>query len=455
MDSCRTTTKRVLLMSTCFALLLCSVASSRATGPVDLPECIQQVVDNDPSVATAEANLKASETGYLASKVRFLPAISASAGYTRTESSTASEDSWADSLYDLIDGLDRTSETYSLGASATMPLWEGGYNWANLRHSRSAVRERRWHVQEMKLLAELTAVELYYGLLRGEHLLRVGEQAEALAEGHLERAEQLHEVGAVPVSDVLKARVALSQRRLERLSLNKGLRVARSQLASAMGRGPLEDIEVVDDLDAPAPLLGEEGDFLAEAEQNRPLLLGTREAERGASAAIAMARSSGLPHVSLQGSYSWSDDDPDYDDGFLARRNYRWSTGLQVSVPIFDRLSTKESVARAHASVQAARWELERVRRQVGLEVHQAYLEMEEARMMLAAAEQAVEEAGESFRLAEERYRLGAGTSLDILDAQARLTEAETSRVEALYEIKLASARMRRAVGKGQRHGNE
>jgi outer membrane protein len=97
---------------------------------------------------------------------------------------------------------------------------------------------------------------------------------------------------------------------------------------------------------------------------------------------------------------------------------------------------------------------MERVRRQVDLEVHQAYLEMEETRMMLGAADQAVEEAGESFRLAEERYRLGAGTSLDILDAQARLTEAETSRVEALYEIKLASARMRRAVGKGQRHGN-
>lgn len=436
-------------MGLCFALTVLCLTAAGASDLIDLRACIARVVDSDPSVAIAEANLRASMTGVVASKAAFLPSLSASAGYTRSEVGSSSTDTFTlgDTTYTFGGGSDRTSDSYTLGATASMPLWEGGYNWANLRYSRSTVDERRWNLAESKLAGELSAVELYYGVLRAEHLLRVGEQTEELAARLLERAEQLHAVGAVPLSDVLKARVALSQRRLEKLTLEKALRVAKSRLTSAMGLGPLEDVAVVDDFAEPPPLQRAESDFLAEAGEYRPLLLAVRQGETSASAAVGMARSSGLPHLSARASYSWSDHDPNYDDGLLARENYQWSAGVQVSVPLFDRFSTRESVARARASLESARWETERAKRQVELEVHQAFLEMEEARMKLITAEQAVEEAHESLRLAEERYRLGAGTSLDTLDAQARLSEAETSRVEALYEIKLAAARMRRAVG--------
>jgi outer membrane protein len=434
-------------MGVCFALAVLCLTAADASELIDLQTCIARVVENDPSVAIADANLRASKTGVLASKAGFLPSLSASAGYTRTESQGSSGTTWPDSVYALFDGSKRTSDSYALGASASMPLWEGGYNWANVRYSRSTAHERRWTLAETRLAAELRAVELYYSVLRAEHLLRVGEQTEQLAAGLLERAEQLHAVGAAPLSDVLKARVALSQRRLEKLTLHKGLRLAQSEITSAMGLGPLEDVRVVDDFAEPPPAEEEESGLLAQAGDNRPLLLAARQAETSASAAVAMARSSGLPHLSARASYSWSDDDPNYDDGLLARENYQWSAGVQVSVPLFDRFSTKESVARARASLQTAHWETERYERQVELEVHLAFLEMQEARMKLVTAEQAVTEARESLRLAEERYRLGAGTSLDTLDAQARLSEAETSRVEALYEIKLAAARLQRAVG--------
>jgi outer membrane protein TolC len=448
------TKREKCLMRLSIALVALCLTGAHATEPTDLQTCIAEVVENDPAMGKAAASVRAARTGVLASKAGWLPDLSVTAGYTRTESEESSGSSWVDSLYGLLDESESVRHSYTLGASASMPVWRGGYNWANLRYSRSTAREREWQLAETQLFAELTAVELYYGVLRAEHLLRVGEQTEALAAEHLERAEQLHAVGAVPLSDVLKARVSLSQSRLATLTLEKALRVARSQITSAMGLGPLEDIEVVDDLADPDPPPGPEEGFLAEARDNRPLLVAAHEAETSASAGIGMARSSGLPHVDLRASYAWSDEDPNYDDGFLARENYQWSAGVQISVPLFDRFSTKEGVAQARASLQSAVWETERVRRQVDLEVHQAYLEMEEARMKLSTAEQTVEEAHEALRLAEERYRLGAGTSLETLDAQARLSEAETSRIEALYEIKLASARMRRAVGKGQRHGD-
>jgi outer membrane protein TolC len=67
---------------------------------------------------------------------------------------------------------------------------------------------------------------------------------------------------------------------------------------------------------------------------------------------------------------------------------------------------------------------------------------------MVRAASDAVKSAAEARRVVGDRYAAGVATNTDVLVAQAALLETELSRTRALASVKLAEARLHRAVGR-------
>jgi outer membrane protein TolC len=55
--------------------------------------------------------------------------------------------------------------------------------------------------------------------------------------------------------------------------------------------------------------------------------------------------------------------------------------------------------------------------------------------------------AEEDLRLAQERYRVGAGTLLDIITAQVNVTNAKATLVNAKYDMMIARAQLKAAMG--------
>jgi Outer membrane protein len=73
----------------------------------------------------------------------------------------------------------------------------------------------------------------------------------------------------------------------------------------------------------------------------------------------------------------------------------------------------------------------------------------------LRAARQTVElqernavTAGEALQLAQERYRVGANTFVDLTTARAEYEQAQTDRIDAVYEFHRAFAALEAAVGR-------
>jgi len=83
----------------------------------------------------------------------------------------------------------------------------------------------------------------------------------------------------------------------------------------------------------------------------------------------------------------------------------------------------------------------------VSLEVRQRVLDMDSGRAALAASAEAVAAAAEARRVVEERFRAGVATSTDVLDAQLALLEAELEGTRLAATLRLAEARLMRAVG--------
>jgi outer membrane protein TolC len=83
----------------------------------------------------------------------------------------------------------------------------------------------------------------------------------------------------------------------------------------------------------------------------------------------------------------------------------------------------------------------------VTLQLGEAFLSVREAMNKVKTAEKTLEGARENFRVNEERYKLQAATSSDVLDALALLVRAQNSYWIALCDYHLALGRLKRAMG--------
>ena len=79
--------------------------------------------------------------------------------------------------------------------------------------------------------------------------------------------------------------------------------------------------------------------------------------------------------------------------------------------------------------------------------MRQAYLSMQEADKRLATTEMAVNKAEEDLYIAQEKYKAGAGTNLDVIDANLSLTQAKTNHIQALYDYNVSMAKLDKAIG--------
>jgi len=74
-------------------------------------------------------------------------------------------------------------------------------------------------------------------------------------------------------------------------------------------------------------------------------------------------------------------------------------------------------------------------------------LELASSRQAVTASDDGVRAATEAERVVTERYRAGVATATDVLDAQVARLQAELDRTRALANVRLAEARLERAIG--------
>ena len=125
-----------------------------------------------------------------------------------------------------------------------------------------------------------------------------------------------------------------------------------------------------------------------------------------------------------------------------------FGANLTVSLPIFTGFSRSLRLSQARAQEDDAEEEVRARRLQVRTDVHSRYLGLETAFRAIAVQGASREAARDQLRLAKDRYRLGAGTALEVSDAQNSVQRAEGDYVNAVYDYHKAIAALEAAVGR-------
>jgi HAE1 family hydrophobic/amphiphilic exporter-1 len=150
------------------------------------------------------------------------------------------------------------------------------------------------------------------------------------------------------------------------------------------------------------------------------------------------------PRLDFNGAYGWSVRDT---ENFFESNYKKWSLSLTLKIPVFDGWRTAGRVAQARAERARVGQDRVAIETNIDVEAKQAVDRLRVAASVFRSTELNVVQASKALEMTEANYRLGAATTLDVLDAQAALTQAEFSRVEALHAHANARAGLRYVMG--------
>jgi outer membrane protein TolC len=324
------------------------------------------------------------------------------------------------------------------------------YTFGRVRGALDAAREQLHAVkEEVRSVESVIARDVaiaYYDLLLAHRRLSVFESVKASRERQLAQVKDRLALEDATRLDVLNSEVALANLRPQILGAENGIAVGTARLNEILGRPIDAPVELLDRLELPDPLPFVPGYevLLEQASRTRPELLAFKYGRRVLEAGQKVTRADTLPEISFAGNIGVNS----FDVNNLGKLSYRnWNVGVFLRWTLFDGFRTSSAVARLESQVVQNRLEETAFRNALAREVERSSGEWRRGLEAVDVAELAVEQALEARRLAEESFRWGAASVLQILESQRSEQEAELSKAESYYVALTALADVKFLVG--------
>ncbi|MBK6732925.1 MAG: TolC family protein [bacterium] len=450
------------------ALAGVAAAQDQAAAPVPvltLDECIRQALAGSPTLQISAQQREIAAQNVRGAKGAFLPNLSLSYNWQkseRTDFDVAQSQAGTYSIPTTDPGIsvlfptqvpsgeiadETVSATYkSLGGRATLNVFDGFAKYGNLRSAKNSLGAADATVGYTRERVVEDVVAAYYNLVRYEKLAEVAREAQEQAARELERTETYFRLGSAAKSDVLQQRVQLGNTKLDVVVAENSIKKGQADLAYAMNL-PLQGSFAVDPTVLETDFaVADVTELYAEALRNRLDLQSSELALEARRQDVKAARGSLFPQVDVYGNYGRDNNESPFKFG--AQISSSTSYGYAVSWNIFDRLQTYSGISRAKASARIAEYQLEQARLNAQVEIRQLHNALVEARERADVSRETIVQAEEGLRLAQERFRVGAGTALDVIVAQVNLTTARAQEVQAKVDFVIARSSLDRALGR-------
>jgi outer membrane protein len=422
------------MLALLFALQVGAVAAvpPRDTAPqVTLSDALRRSARLDPDYVRALGRIDNAEWGRRAAMLAFvLPSVELGLDETK----------YSQAFFNPADPATPTSTLVVGRATASYEVFSLR-KFAELGRTRAELASAEAGELEQRFQAALETESSYYDVLVNQELDRVaGERAARAREGLTVARARVASGAAVP-TDSLQLVLELTRAEVEVLRQRNALRTARLDLGRRVGVAGPVDAAPLDT--APAPDLPITlAEALRSAVEQGPQYQAARANERAAEATLKSQRSDYLPTVSIGGLHQR------YDTQIFPGAANVSSVTFSVSFPIWNDGQRELAATQARVDRDVARAVRQDLEGAVRRDVTRAYDGYEALRAAVELARVGVTVARETYRMQELRYRAGAGTILDFLDAQVNLAQSEADLVQVRYQTRLALAGLEAILGR-------
>ncbi|MDZ7291037.1 MAG: TolC family protein [candidate division KSB1 bacterium] len=438
-------------------LLLASSAFGQESRPLTLDECVAIALRDNSTLRNAERRAQIAGTNVMSARAGILPAINATlqSGKIQQGDRTVLGDvpvgfdpATGRVIYERRTTTQRgySSNSNSARLDASLLLFDFGASWNRIRQANAAEDASTQSYQSTRQSTILLVHQRYFGYLKELQLLAVYEDAVKSSEEQLKRTESMYEIGSVAQGDVFRARTTLGQDRINLITQKNLVRNARDLLNVAMGRPADAELNIVDIEEEPQFRDYNLEEVVRAAVERNPELRSYQYEMKRAQIGKRVAMSAFLPSFSIGGAYSRSHNEFErvYSD---FGKNWFGSVGLSMRLNLFNGFSDQANVEREALNYRIAEEDYQDRLRNLRLEAEQALLSLQAWKEITEINKDNLISAQEDLRLAQERYRVGAGTLLDIINAQVNVTRAKATLVRAKYDSKIAYAQLQATMG--------
>ena len=348
----------------------------------------------------------------------------------------------------IISTAEQSDVSYTISVLGTQLIFNGT-SWPQIRGT--FFQRDSAYFAFRNILDQLIAIvkTQFYQIVLNRELVSVNEQSVHLLEAQLKDQQNRFEAGTVPRFNVLQAEVALYNQLPLLITAQNNLRIAKIVLAKTLGldfqprRGESPPLEVVGEMPY-IPRTISLANAIELGKERRPFLKQARANVLNQKEQVRAAAGQWLPTITTTGGGEWISSPTNSSWHDISKG---WIAQVQGSLPIWDSGAIAGQVIQQCALLFEAKNTYDDDVRQVELEVQTAYSNLQQNQELIKSQEKNVEQAEEALRLAKARLDAGAGTQLDVLNAQVQLLTAQSTRLQALFGYNSSLAEFDRVTG--------
>lgn len=385
-------------------------------------EAVQTALANNPSLQRTEQSILVAEESLKSARGQKGVSINASGGLNMSKSEGVEE-----------------SERASSSLSASIPLYSGGRLEAAIKSAELEIDISKFEFAQARDDLIHNVVTAYVNALENLATSQVDLEHERNLAEHERMISAQFEAGAKAKIDLIRAQVETSNALQDAAKSHAAYEVALTNLSALMSIDSIASL-TVEEFDTHLEL-GEIESYLTEADENRNDLKADELRIEQGELRVTSAKSGWLPNINANVGTN------------LNAASRRWhitpdaSAGLSASWNIFDSGITRAEVDAAKVEVEQLRLAMRSDLDSIHESVVTAHKNLKIALLRLTTTQRAVELAEEERFIATERYNVGEGILLDILDAELALSTAKKNNVSARYDVLRYSFDLAHAVG--------
>lgn len=314
----------------------------------------------------------------------------------------------------------------------------------NLRAATENARAAEFAARDTRDLVVLAVTGSYLQIIAADSRVRAAEAAVRTSEATYQQAADQLRNGLNARIDVTRSQVQLQtdQQRVRRLRADFDKQ--KLTLARIIGLPLRQEFSISDNF-AFSPLADlTQEDALARAKSERADIMAAQSAVRAGEAVLKAARSEYLPSVSVEADYGAIGTNPAQSHGTFG------VTG-SVNFPIWQGHKIKADVEQARSALSQRRAEYSDLEGQVDFEVRQAFIDLAATADQVALAQKNVGLAADTLRQSQDRFKAGVADTVEVVQAQQTVEQADNDLISATYEHNLAKAALARALGQAEK----
>jgi len=414
-----------------------------------LEQAVDAALENNQRIAIGEAGIDEAAAGMRQAGSYRLPRVDFTYLFQRTNNpvyvfgNLLRQQQFTAENFDL-DRLNNPDalNNFTPQITVTQPIWVGGRVSRRMEAAELA-HEAAGH-QQVRTRQEVVfdTVDAYSGAVLARRHLAVAREAKANAEAHVELATRMRDGGLVVDSDVLQAQVRTSEANEAVARASSAVAISEANLNFVIGRPLDASVVLPDDLDDTAAGNEDLPQLIEQALATRPDLRATATQQGAIDKNIEAERASYMPEVGFTG-FAESNS-----ASMIGSQGTNWGIMFGAKITIYDGSGRGAVVDASRAQRRKIEGQGILLRRTISLQVTKAYHDIRAAVERVAQAGTAIELARENLRIVQNRYSEGLSTSVELLDAQTALTQAQTRAVGARRDVLMGRAALDLAVGR-------